>query len=273
MAVTAEEDLQSSEEPINPPRNVGPKAQEGSATAPVGPAMVCPACGGINLPEAIFCTNPACHKALGDFKYVLEELRAGAQWHHVMADRVTAMIVKPHFVAAHFLWFVVWVALNAGIFAFIRTFDEYPFFLLVTILAVETILITIFVLISNTRQSTHADKRAELDYEVNVLIYREITKIHTMNVLATSLSQMGLAAAHGWGSGAGIAVHMAARVAPDAAGSGIPHLKADLYRLRSLRRQGIIPVNFFCGALAIDGRLRLGIEEPTVKMEAAWVVS
>jgi uncharacterized membrane protein len=143
---------------------------------------VCPLCGGINPPEAVFCGNPACHKALGDFKYVLEELRAEAQWHHVVADHVTALIAKPHFVAAHFLWFVVWMALNTGIFAFIRTFDGYPFFLLVTILAVETVLITIFVLISNTRQSTHADKRAELDYEVNVLTYREITKIHTTMV-------------------------------------------------------------------------------------------
>jgi H+/Cl- antiporter ClcA len=34
---------------------------------------------------------------------------------------------------------------------------------------------------------------------------------------------------------ASLAVHMVARVAPDAAGSGIPHLKAVLYRLRSLR--------------------------------------
>ena len=61
MTVTAEEDLESSEEPINPPRNVGPKAQEGSATAPVGPAMVCPACGGIGQftaaepPDLVLC--------------------------------------------------------------------------------------------------------------------------------------------------------------------------------------------------------------------------
>jgi uncharacterized membrane protein len=44
----------------------------------------------------------------------------------------------------------------------------------VTILAIETIFITIFVLISNSRQNTQAEKRAELDYEGNVLTYREI---------------------------------------------------------------------------------------------------
>jgi Protein of unknown function (DUF1003) len=176
MGVAAERFRQKGEQPINLPQNSGAEAQEATAAAPAGASVVCPVCGGSNSPDAVFCGNPACHKALGDFKYVLEELRAEAQWHHLLADHVTALIAKPHFVAAHFLWFAVWVAFNTGIFAFVRAFDDYPFFLLVTILAIETILITIFVLISNIRQSTHADKRAELDYEVNVLTYREITK-------------------------------------------------------------------------------------------------
>jgi uncharacterized membrane protein len=47
-------------------------------------------------------------------------------------------------------------------------------------LAIETMFITIVVLISNTRQSAHAEKRAELDYEVNVLTSREITEMHAM---------------------------------------------------------------------------------------------
>jgi uncharacterized membrane protein len=128
-------------------------------------------------PRPVFCGNPACHKALGDFKYVLEELRAEARWHHVVANKVTALIAKPQFVAAHFIWFALWIALNTGFFAMVRIFDEYPFFGLVPILAVETIFITIFVLISNNRQTAHADKRAALDYEVNVLTYREIPKL------------------------------------------------------------------------------------------------
>jgi uncharacterized membrane protein len=156
------------------------QARGGELSATSGGVIRCPACGGTNEPDAVFCNNPACHKALGDFRYVLEELRAEARWHHIIADKVTALIAKPHFVTAHFLWFAMWVALNTGIFAFIRTFDDYPFFLLVTILAIETLFITIFVLISNSRQSSHAEKRAELDYEVNVLTYREIIRIHAM---------------------------------------------------------------------------------------------
>ena len=65
--------------------------------------------------------------------------------------------------------------------------------------------------------------------------------------------------------GAGIAVHLVSQVAPETAGSGIPHLKAVLYRLRSMRRQRIVPVKFFAGMLAIGGELTLGREGPTVQ--------
>jgi uncharacterized membrane protein len=162
----------------SPARDAG--GQIGTGQAQSGASIICPACGGTNTLNAVFCNNPACHKALGDFKYVLEELRAEAQWHHRIADKVTALIAKPHFVAAHFLWFAAWVVLNIGIITYVKVFDDPPFFLLVTILAIETIFMTIFVLISNSRQSTHAQKRAELDYEVNVLTYREITEMHAM---------------------------------------------------------------------------------------------
>lgn len=141
---------------------------------PSGP-LVCPACGGENAPDAVFCENPACHKALGDFKYVLEELRTEAQWHEALAEKITAFIGKPHFLAVHGLWFALWVVINSGIIAFIRKFDEYPYGLLGIILAAEAVVITGVVLISNNRQSAHAEKRAELDYEVNVRTYRQIT--------------------------------------------------------------------------------------------------
>src|SRR5919201_2597686 len=69
--------------------------------------------------------------------------------------------------------------------------------------------------------------------------------------------------------GAGIAVHLVARIAPETAGSGIPHLEAVLYRLRSMRWRRIIPVKFFGGAFAIAGGLTLGREGPTVQMGGA----
>lgn len=69
--------------------------------------------------------------------------------------------------------------------------------------------------------------------------------------------------------GAGLAVGLVSRVAPEAAGSGVPHLKAILYWLRSMRWQAIVLVKFFGGIVGIGGGLALGREGPTVQMGGA----
>jgi hypothetical protein len=52
-------------------------------------------------------------------------------------------------------------------------------------------------------------------------------------------------------AGAGLAVYLVNSLAPETAGSGIPHLKAALHRLRSPRWRRILPVKFFGGVCAI----------------------
>jgi chloride channel protein, CIC family len=69
--------------------------------------------------------------------------------------------------------------------------------------------------------------------------------------------------------GAGLAVRLVSTLAPEAAGSGIPHLKAVLYRLHSLRWRRILPIKFFGGVFAIGSGLALGREGPTVQMGGA----
>src|SRR5262249_8014536 len=159
-----------------------------SESLPEPQPIVCPACGGTNTPDAVFCANTACHKALGEFRYVREELDAETRWFERLADRVSGFIGKPHFIAVHIFWLAVWIAINTGLFAIIRRFDDYPFGLLGIILSIEAIFITGFLLISQNRQNAHAEKRAELDYEVNVRTYREINEIDTM--LKTLLERM-----------------------------------------------------------------------------------
>ena len=141
--------------------------------------LVCPACGGANAPDAVFCAVPACHKALGGFAYVREELKKEARWHEALADRVVAGIGKPQFLGVHLLWFLGWTALNTGVLVMAPRFDAPPFALLGIILAMETIFITGFVLISQNRQAKYDAKRAELDYEVNVQTFRKIAELET----------------------------------------------------------------------------------------------
>ena len=57
--------------------------------------------------------------------------------------------------------------------------------------------------------------------------------------------------------------------APEAGGSGIPHVKAVLLHLRELRFSRLLPVKFIAGALAIGGGFSLGREGPTVHIGAA----
>ncbi len=143
-----------------------------------GDGMICPACGTRNSEDNVFCS--ACHKALGEFRFVREEVLESATWHEIIAERVTLFIGKPYFLAAHAAWFLLWAALNTGMFALIRRFDNYPYSLLGILLSIEAIFITGFLLISQNRQSAFADKRAELDYEVNVRTYRRLSDIEQM---------------------------------------------------------------------------------------------
>lgn len=59
------------------------------------------------------------------------------------------------------------------------------------------------------------------------------------------------------------------RFAPDAAGSGIPHLKGVLLHVRTMRWKRLLPIKFFGGVLGIGVGLSMGREGPTVQMGAA----
>jgi CIC family chloride channel protein len=69
--------------------------------------------------------------------------------------------------------------------------------------------------------------------------------------------------------GAGISVAITRRYAPEASGSGIPHLEAVLHRFRKLEWNRILPVKFFGGILSIGSGMALGREGPTVQMGGA----
>jgi CIC family chloride channel protein len=69
--------------------------------------------------------------------------------------------------------------------------------------------------------------------------------------------------------GAGAALWLVRRFAPEASGSGIPHLKAVLHRLRGMSWRRVLLVKFASGTLGIGSGLALGREGPTVQMGGA----
>jgi len=71
------------------------------------------------------------------------------------------------------------------------------------------------------------------------------------------------------GLAAGGSLWLVRRFAPETAGSGIPHLKAVLHRLRGMSWRRVLLVKFVSGTLGIGAGLALGREGPTVQMGGA----
>lgn len=67
----------------------------------------------------------------------------------------------------------------------------------------------------------------------------------------------------------GTGLWLVRRFAPEAAGSGIPHLKSVLSGEIKMRWTRLLPVKFLAGILSIGGGLALGREGPTVQMGGA----
>lgn len=143
--------------------------------------IICPECGGENPENAVFCNlycgDHYCNKALGEFSYVLEELESEKTKIHHLADNVSAFISHPYFILLHIMWFSTWILASEGYLGPIPRFDEYPYGLLGFILAIEAVFITGFLLISESKQANYSEKRAELDYEVNVRTYRKLLEL------------------------------------------------------------------------------------------------
>ena len=103
-----------------------------------------------------------------------EEAAKSAREH--VADSITAFSGSMLFVLLHVIWFSGWVLWN-GDWVGIPPFDPYPFGMLTTIVSLEAIFLSTFVLITQNRQAQAADRRADLDLQINLLAEHEITRL------------------------------------------------------------------------------------------------
>jgi uncharacterized membrane protein len=85
-----------------------------------------------------------------------------------VADAITAFAGTMLFVYIHAFWFAVWIALNEGLLGQAGIFDPYPYGLLTMIVSLEAIFLSTFVMVSQNRQATRENVRADLDFETNL---------------------------------------------------------------------------------------------------------
>jgi uncharacterized membrane protein len=96
------------------------------------------------------------------------------------ADAVSALMARESAAVGHVIWFGLWILINTGRLPFIKPFDHFPFPLLTTIVSLEAIFLTLFVLASQNRLTHEADRRAHLDLQVNLLSEQEMTLVLRM---------------------------------------------------------------------------------------------
>ena len=111
-----------------------------------------------------------------------------------IADALTIFSGSMAFVYVHAVWFAFWIAFNMGWFRG-KPFDPFPFSLLTLIVSLEAIFLSTFVLISQNRAGSIADKRADLDLQINLLAEHEVT--HLLKMVDAIAAHLGVDAKTG----------------------------------------------------------------------------
>ena len=107
-----------------------------------------------------------------------------------IADAITSFSGRMLFAYVHIVWFIVWILLNTGRLG-VPAFDPFPYGLLTMIVSLEAIFLSTFVLISQNRLSTEAERRADLNLHVGMLTEHELTQV--LQMLDAIQDKMGIA--------------------------------------------------------------------------------
>jgi uncharacterized membrane protein len=103
-------------------------------------------------------------------------------------DALNEVASSTAFLVVHVLAFGVWILWNTGHMG-IRPIDPFPFGLMTTIVSLEAIFLSIFVLMAQQRESAIAELREELGLQVNLRVEQEVTK--TLQLVAGLYTRLG----------------------------------------------------------------------------------
>jgi uncharacterized membrane protein len=128
------------------------------------------------------------HRAHSVFKAVKAEHSGETTGMQMIADRLTGLASSTGFFVFHVFAFASWLLWNSPLLPTPK-FDPFPYGLLTMIVSLEAIFLSLFVLMSQGRESRIGELREELTLQVNLRIEEEVTK--TLHLVAGLYTRMG----------------------------------------------------------------------------------
>jgi uncharacterized membrane protein len=97
-----------------------------------------------------------------------------------VSDAITGLVGNVGFLLAQLILISVWTIVNLHVIRGLKAFDPFPFGILALVVSSESVFLTIFVLISQSRMARQSERRSHLDLQVGMLSEQELTTILQM---------------------------------------------------------------------------------------------
>jgi uncharacterized membrane protein len=123
------------------------------------------------------------------FRAIKAQHSANRSKMEIIADRMIGFASSTPFLVIHAIIFIGWIWWNLP-FSGLKKFDPYPYGMLTTIVSLEAIFLSIFVLMTQSRESRIGELREELTLQVNLRMEEEITK--TLHLVAGLYARLNL---------------------------------------------------------------------------------
>ena len=135
--------------------------------------------------------NPITEKNIERIRQLEEQSKQSRSGAEQLAETLTRAAGAVPVVVLHVVWFVLWIVLNLGLVSGVQAWDPFPFGFLTLVVSLEAIFLSLLVLMAQNRLTRDADRRAQLDLQINMLAEQESTA--TLQMLEKICRHLGIA--------------------------------------------------------------------------------
>jgi uncharacterized membrane protein len=107
-----------------------------------------------------------------------------------LSDAIAGHAGRMWFLVGHAIWFAAWIVLNSRIVRGFPVIDPFPYQFLTFVTSLESIFLSLFILMSQNRSNKQSEARSHLDLQVNLLAEQESTKMLQMLQLLCNHHQL-----------------------------------------------------------------------------------